>query len=561
MKTLILLVIVSVVALASANSRWQLNPEEQRDAATSFSFKVALKPQNMETLESLFYQVSNPNNPLYGKYLTHEQIADIISLPQEEINKVQDYLQSALETHCAVETKLSVHRDYIFVDTCAGQAEAIFPNLSLAVYSRQESAKTILRSSALVDLESNLVLLGVPYHLHNLIQGVHDVTDLPVTVTKLPTSVPFWLTTDKELNVNEISETFGIDYSIFEDSALMADDSQVRAGVISFENPTFSKSDLANYQKKFNIPANPIQKVIPVQPLGSQDGPELTLDIDMLSTIAQKVQIWNFVYGSNFDFIPVLDAVASTEGAPKLFSISYAEPETIFGESKVKANNAAFLKMSLTGITFISGAGDSGAVLNPNNCKTFDAEFPATSPYVTSVGGTAIEKSSGVEKAWINGGGGFSLYNTRPSYQDDHVDSYLKTATLPSNANSATYNTSNRAYPDVAAFAAFYPMEYMGYMSPSGGTSGATPQFAAVMALINVYRYQKGLPPLGPLNQALYQLPNVGFDVTVGKTYAHSRYGCDQIYAVGFEPTEGWDAVTGLGSPKFDVLLDAFTKA
>jgi len=78
-----------------------------------------------------------------------------------------------------------------------------------------------------------------------------------------------------------------------------------------------------------------------------------------------------------------------------------------------------------------------------------------------------------------------------------------------------------------------------------------------LIALVNILRYQKGVGPLGPLNQTLYGLKNgVGYDVTQGQTYAISRSSCSRIYFPGFEATEGWDLTTGLGSPRFQTLVE-----
>lgn len=128
-------------------------------------------------------------------------------------------------------------------------------------------------------------------------------------------------------------------------------------------------------------------------------------------------------------------------------------------------------------------------------------DYPACSPYVTSVGGTALtvpvsnspsepicnnkvisEKcaTGGVEVtattqgglAAISSGGGFSTIAPRPSYQDAVVTAYI---TNPASKMPATtlYNNSNRGFPDVAALAHNYVIYTQGAPMFVDGTVGA----------------------------------------------------------------------------------------
>merc|ERR1719386_209957 len=55
----------------------------------------------------------------------------------------------------------------------------------------------------------------------------------------------------------------------------------------------------------------------------------------------------------------------------------------------------------------------------------FHPDFPADSPYITSVGGTDFKGSGiGEETAWSGSGGGFSNYFGIPDFQKDAVSAY-----------------------------------------------------------------------------------------------------------------------------------------
>jgi tripeptidyl-peptidase-1 len=107
---------------------------------------------------------------------------------------------------------------------------------------------------------------------------------------------------------------------------------------------------------------------------------------------------------------------------------------------------------------------------------------------------------------------------------------------------------------------------YGGKKARSGGTSAAAPVFAGIVGLLNDARLRAGKSPLGFLNPFLYTLGYTALnDITGG-----SSYGCGGINpqsdrhvngsliipGAHWNATEGWDPVTGLGTPDFQKLKD-----
>ena len=83
-------------------------------------------------------------------------------------------------------------------------------------------------------------------------------------------------------------------------------------------------------------------------------------------------------------------------------------------------------------------------------CSFFS--FPASSPFVTAVGGTLLNDVNEPETGIDFSGGGFSNVFAQPSYQSSAVASFLSSSqNLPS---PSYYNKTSRAYPDVSAAAA-----------------------------------------------------------------------------------------------------------
>jgi len=178
--------------------------------------------------------------------------------------------------------------------------------------------------------------------------------------------------------------------------------------------------------------------------------------------------------------------------------------------------------------------------------KRFLPTFPATCPFVTSVGATT---GINPEKTAYFSSGGFSEYFDRPSYQDDAVSKFL---TQLGNTYDGLYNRHGRGFPDVSAQGFNFQVVVGGKTQSVGGTSAAAPTFAGLVSLLNDYRIANGKKPLGFINPILYTTGVKGLnDITSG-----TNPGCN---TTGFTAVEGWDPATGLGTPNFGLLKEIFS--
>lgn len=211
-------------------------------------------------------------------------------------------------------------------------------------------------------------------------------------------------------------------------------------------------------------------------------------------------------------------------------------------------------------VIFSSGDTGVGSACQTNDGKNttrFLPIFPAACPYVTSVGGTF---QFNPEQAVSFSSGGFSDLYERPSYQDAAVSKYL---TKLGTQWTGLYNAKGRGFPDVAAQGRAYRVVDKGTQISVGGTSASAPTFASVIALLNNARLSAGKPALGFLNPWLYSQGTPGLnDVTVGGSTGctgrsiYSGLKAPYVPYASWNATEGWDPVTGLGTPDFGKLLD-----
>ncbi|KAG9083035.1 hypothetical protein FRC06_004718 [Ceratobasidium sp. 370] len=289
----------------------------------------------------------------------------------------------------------------------------------------------------------------------------------------------------------------------------------------------------------------------------SQPGVEANLDVQYAGAISYPTPNIFYSTGGSPPYIPD-DSTPTNTNEPYLEWVGYmlnktTLPNTIttsYGddEQTVPLDYATrvcndFATLGARGVSLIFSSGDYG--VGQGDCKTNDGTsrvlfqpiFPASCPYVTTVGGTHRIPELGAALSQ----GGFSNYFARPSWQDTAVSTFL---TSLGNTYHGLYNTTGRRFPDVAAQALAYEIVRKGLPEVHDGTSAAAPTFAAVIALLNDYRISQGKPSLGWLNPWLYTKA-VG---ALNDIKSGNNPGCGTR---GFTARVGWDPVTGLGTPDF----------
>jgi kumamolisin len=290
----------------------------------------------------------------------------------------------------------------------------------------------------------------------------------------------------------------------------------------------FKKSDVSAFTKCFGLPM-PNLRVRPVgikKPLAP--GPETTLDLEVLAATAPKLE-HIYVYEGGSSEAGILLSVAAALGSkghhPDAISISLGGCEAdLVGQLAFRdVMNEVFAVADGAGISVLVASGDQGSSACERvveNQKTalplLSASDPASSPFVTAVGGTNIEltKKNRIkqEVVWndsplvFGGGGGmWSILSPRPWYQQGLLEGA----------------GSGRLVPDVAGLADIRP-GYAIYCTAEeckdpeslpeggwgqvGGTSAATPLYAGGVILADGFQAKHDAPPLGFLNPLLYEV-------------------------------------------------------
>jgi subtilase family serine protease len=339
---------------------------------------------------------------------------------------------------------------------------------------------------------------------------------------------------------------------------------------------------------------------------------EVALDVETSHAMAPMANIL-LVHSNNAETLGVQgfpnmmkaeDYVVSNHLA-QVISQSFASSEDAFGSYKSLLNlRYAFQNAAANGVTVLGSSGDDGStnftkspVHSGGSLIPFPAvEWPASDPLVTGVGGTYLctdplatanqprtalpipglggkcgsstfNAAGAAEVAWTFSGGGFSHVFSRPDYQG---------GTLP--AGSTAIPSSARGVPDIAlqASAGSGALVYLS-LPPDGndsnisqtgwydigGTSLSCPQWAGLVAIADQLNKAKyGQTGLGLINPALYKLASQPakysadfFDVAHTAIAGVANDNQEDPSIPGYPATQGWDPVTGLGTPNAAALI------
>eukprot|EP00026_Physarum_polycephalum_P003429 Phypoly_transcript_03440.p1 GENE.Phypoly_transcript_03440~~Phypoly_transcript_03440.p1 ORF type:complete len:705 (+),score=87.98 Phypoly_transcript_03440:71-2185(+) len=696
-----LLLLASLLALACAEyatiasrtphrySKWVVEREAYPEELVSF--KVLLKQQNLDKLDSIFWEVSDPTSPNYGKFLTEQDVARLVAPQQSTVQRVVNWLIAGGLKREA----FTFFPDYIQVATDVSSASNLF-SVDFALYRSTKSGNTRIRINGFAQ---------VPEVLLNDIDFVVGLSELIDSDARHAPKYSSCADSEFGADVTDNFITPAILKQYYGIPTGLAGTNAASQGIAAFSD-YFSFGALENFDSYFNITGINVTRIGPDCFNETCDQYESDLDIQYISSIALGIPTTFLAHPDGAWILDWAQQIATMTNPPLVNSISYGWPELEQCEitsdcSTLGYNSVQYVtrtddelkKLGTLGLTVLVSSGDDGApsfygssgncpidpttycplggcnhtstdcveisvyfAANSSTCELpmglgttacmamtqdqnfdaalstwaqanancdiafendregnphlysacqcsqmtygtysgyqisaytynqangpiFTAEYPTSSPYVTSVSATQFlwngntvqsEVTASIQTgAKITTGGGFSTFQPQPSYQASAVSSYFKSGvTLPP---SYGYNTSNRAYPDISfnghnfVIAASNNTQNMDacpcFMLPVDGTSASSPSLAGLLSLINSQLIGMGKSPIGFANPALYQMfasdPSAFNDITQGSNRCNRAYCCEY----GWSATQGWDPATGLGSPNFPNMVKYFLNA
>lgn len=527
-------------------------------ASTALHVVVGLQEQNANLVQPTLKRIITPGDPLYGTTLTVQQFVAQFGPSPAQVQAVQNYLSANGFTNIAVaDNQLLVE-----ADGTAANVLAAF-NTPLVQYSVNGTTVYVNTADAQVPASLSGTVIAV-LGLNNLVSLHSDIHTLalnnsPSTDPCTPPNCPTPALANETFTAQQ--------YQIAYDAACPSDHptcaahnfpsaSATAVGIIAEGNLTQVVVDLRTYEKTYNLPQVPVTIVnAGIASPDTSGADEWDLDSQTSTGIAQQVSHLYFYVATSLTDSDIALAInkAVSQNKVKAFNMSFGECEfQAYIDGAMLLDDEVFGEAALHGITAFASSADQGSacpVVGTNGVPLSgppDTSYPASSPYVISVGGTNLftnaDYTFDFETAWESGGGGPSYFENPPFWQ-----AYTGSGTLPivpSSEGSAA--GTGRGVPDVSMCAGGTVLAICsanvfvnGTVMLIGGTSLSSPLAMGSWARIQT-AHKNRLGFAGPL---IYQLANGGPSPS-SPDFNDVLLGGNGL----FTALPGYDYTTGLGS-------------
>jgi kumamolisin len=500
------------------------------------SMAIVLPLRNEAELKTLLSRLYDPTDTLYGQYLSAQEFIERFSPTQDDYDAIAGYMRGLGFTV----TGTHPNRTILNVSGPVSAVESAF-NLSMHAYrtsnGRQFHAPDndpevpdfiAARIAGIVGLDNAAV-----WHAHSHYSPAAQASE--ISPSQIGTGPGGGLTPNdintaynlKDVNANGSGQILGL-----------------------FELDGYNASDVANYVRYYNLPAVPLTNVL-VDGYSGRAGSgasEVTLDIELQNALApgaSKIIVYEGP-NTNTGVVDTYNRIA-TDNLAKQISTSWGLSEGQSSSSVINSENSAFMQMAAQGQSIYAASGDSGAY---DNGSTLSVDDPASQPYMVGTGGTQLylnaDGSYSNETTWNNGsinsgagGGGISKVWTIPSWQSSAINKNVCTLCSSAMRNVPDISLNSNQY---TGYSVYYKNNWYIF----GGTSCASPLWAAFTARVNQQRVEKKSALLGFANPLLYQLAATSTD------FHDIADGSTNLY---YPAVPGYDNATGLGSFVGDSLL------
>ncbi len=512
-----------------------------------------MTPAQRADLDRLLEALQDRSGPQYHKWLTPEQYAERFGVSGSDLEALTAWLERMGFTD------VEPARSRTFV-SMSGTAAAVRYAFGAAIH-RYRVAGTVRYANAGAP--------ALPRELEGVIGGIRGLNDFrPRPHARLRPRLTSSVTGNHFMAPGDFATIYNV-WALYSGGL---DGTGQRIAVVG--QSAIQLSDIAAFQTASGLPVKNPQIVVTGPAPGSNagDAEETDLDIEWAGAVARGATI---VLVEAQDAFTAATYAIDNNVAPVL-SITYGACEVALAPSDINSLNSLFQLANAQGITVVAASGDSGA----SDCDTTSpthglaVDFPASSPYVTGVGGTEFQEGAGAYWSSTNGANGGSALSYIPEAAWNDSGAGVLSATgggasgvftkPPWQQGTGVPGDGFRDVPDIALNASPNHDGYVicsggsctngfrgasGSFDVMGGTSCGAPTFAGIVALIN----QETGSSQGNVNPTLYSLASIStdafHDVTMGNNQAPCAAGSPGCNGTqGYTAGPGYDQTTGLGS-------------
>ncbi|MDP9039112.1 MAG: protease pro-enzyme activation domain-containing protein [Acidobacteriota bacterium] len=568
------------------------------------TLRFSMTDAQQAALDTLLADQQNPSSPRFHQWLTPAQYAAQFGLSSADLATVTAWLKGQGFTV----TEVANSGTYVRFNGTVAQAQAAF---STTIHSLSVGGETHF---------ANLTDPSLPAALAGVVSGITGLHDF-----RLKSRMRSRVVKSSAVHTSFTSSVSGSHfvapgdfYTIYNETPVLTNGlTGAGVSIAIMGQVDILLTDAAAFRTAAGLSVNAPSVVTYVSDPGAaascssstssncptpnqDDLAESSLDVEWAGATAPGAHII-FVNSPNVVSDSLTDAIDNNL-AP-IMSISYGDCESSWGTTEMNTLNQLFKQANAQGITIIGPSGDNGATDCDYGSTTatqgLAVDFPASSPYVTGMGGTMFNDgtATGGTSYWSASNSTFSAGTAVPAATYS-ATGYIPEAVWNEDTSGATFSAggggvsnffakpawqkgtgvpadASRDVPDLALNSAAGHEGYLYCASGScangtfrasdgvsltegGGTSFATPSFAGILALIE----QKTGSRIGNANPMLYALAtssaynntgagSVFHDITTGNNNSPCTAGtpnCPGGGTIGYSAGTGYDLATGWGS-------------
>lgn len=590
--------------------------EDQGAVTSSFpvqdiTLRLKRSAAQQQQLNQLLADQQNPKSPRYHQWLTPEQFGAQFGTSDQDLSKIKSWLQAkGFRDIQTSRSKTSIHM--------WGNASQVESAFHTTIHLYQASDKLHFANA------TNPVLPNALQDVVGAISGLNDFHPRPRArlMRRAGSAVPHF-TSSISGNHYLAPGDFATIYNL---AALYKQGIDGAGQKIAVAGQTdINLTQVATFRSNSGLSANAPTVVLggTADPgVSADDQLEAYLDVEWAGAVAPNASI---IYVNSTDVFTSIE-YAIDNNVARVLSITYGLCEEQFGDTT--STEAMFQQANAQGMSVVAASGDAGAADCDGDNNTIPStatlglsvDYPASSPEVTGVGGTAFNEGSSASSYWssTNNSDNSSALSYIPEMVWNDTAAQVELSAGGGGASSCittdtsgnctggfpkpSWQTGNnvpsdgvRDVPDVSLNASISQDQFLvcasdgtvtvngqlqqedctnGFRAADttvdvvGGTSAGSPSFAGVLALIN-----QAFGAQGNANPRLYSLASTStdafHDITTGDnivpcaapTAAKPDTGCPAAGGqMGYSAGPGYDLASGIGSLDGEHLVDEWAQ-
>ncbi len=521
-------------SVPAAIGKFHLQPKYDLPFTNRLRLAISLPLRNRKGLNQLLQQINNPASTNYHRYLTPQEFTDRFGPTPQDYAAVVNFAKS----NGLTVTATYPNRTLVDVSSSVATVEKVF-HVKLHVYKHPTGYRDFFAPDSEASVDLNVPILHI--------DGLNNFALPRPAGLKRKSFSGFSPASGSGPNGLLMGSDFRNAYT---PGVALNGAGQI---VALFELDGYYTNDIATYESDADLPATLVTNVLVDGYSGAAEQPddaEVALDIEMVISMATNLaEVVVYEADNNGDtgeIADLLNRIASDDIANQISSSWLIGDDPSF--------DTAYQQMAAQGQSFFQASGDDGAYYTGD----LDEEEWADDTNITIVGGTTLTMngsgdsySSETVWNWFSTGTGTAASGGGTNYNSIPIPAWQSGINMQTNGGS----TSLRNIPDVAMNADnIFVVADNGQSEWLGGTSAASPLWAAFTALANQRAAIFGASPMGFLNPVIYAIgasPGYSanfYDITTGNN-------TNDVVGNEYFAVPGYDLCTGWGSPNGTNLL------